>query len=121
MKEQTVLETLLRDEPAGYSSAGGSERSRSYKSGSKAMKAETSFRSDDEDCDDGESADAESERKGEGEGNQSDVCTSPSREYDGEEECDGDGLDGSKQTENGRRTYFSDQVIPSVLCDAEGM
>lgn len=116
MKEQTVLETLLRDELPGYSSAGGSEPSRSYK-------IERSVDAEFSQTEDSESGEAESER-GDAECSQTDgyeeADTDSSHSHECEEgECECNGLSPSTPSTPGRGTYLTEHV-PSVLCDAEG-
>ncbi|MCO5579245.1 hypothetical protein L7F22_033099 [Adiantum nelumboides] len=120
MKEQTVLETLLRDEPTGYSSGGGSEPSRSYrveKSGCKESidrpVHEKSGQSEDTEGTDAESDCSQSDGYDEG-----DSVASESHECD-DEDCNCNGL-SPRVVGSPSRGLGSSEKVPSVLCDAEG-
>lgn len=106
-KEQTILETLLPDEPPGFSSAEGSQSRHSEESErvyTFSGESEESERSDEEytQSEGSDSADTDS-------------C--PSQESEGADTRHlGKHLSPGTP---GRGTHFTDQV-PSVLCDAEG-
>lgn len=120
MKEQTVLETLLRDEPMGYSSGGGSEPSRSHRverSGCEDYHEKIGHEESDQ-SGDSESTDAESDcsqSDGYDEGNS---ASSESHECD-DEDCNCNALPPSMLV-SPRKGMVCMEQVPSVLCDAEG-
>ncbi|MCO5558734.1 hypothetical protein L7F22_012320 [Adiantum nelumboides] len=120
MKEQTVLETLLRDEPTGYSSGGGSEPSRSYrveKSGCKES-IDRPVHEKSGQSEDTEGTDAESDCSQSDGYDEEDSISSESHECD-DEDCNCNGLSPRAVCSPSRGLGSSEQV-PSVLCDAEG-
>ncbi|KAI5074738.1 hypothetical protein GOP47_0010699 [Adiantum capillus-veneris] len=120
VKEQTVLETLLRDEPTGYSSGGGSEPSRSYrveKSGCEGV-IERCGHEESGQSEDTKSTDAESDFSQSDEYDEGDSASSESHECD-DEECNCNGLSPGMIAHPSKGVGCTEQV-PSVLCDAEG-
>lgn len=126
VKEQTVLETLLRDEAPGYSSGGGSEQSRGFKvekSGGieyarrsgrvvKSEQSEDSGSSKEESYEeDDEGTESDGYDEEESVSNESHECE------DGEWDCEG--LPPVSHRAPGKGVALTEQV-PSVLCDAEG-
>ncbi|KAI5076853.1 hypothetical protein GOP47_0008918 [Adiantum capillus-veneris] len=120
VKEQTVLETLLRDEPTGYSSGGGSEPSRSQrveKSGCEGF-IERCGHEGSSQSEDTESTDAESDCSQSDEYDEGDSASSESHECD-DEECKCNGLSPGMLVSPSKGVGSAEQV-PSILCDAEG-
>lgn len=110
-KEQTLLETLLPDEPPGYSSAEASESNRSRGSQGSERAVAVSSQSEEFDRADAESSETESSES---------VDTESSNSEDSEEPDDtGEYCKRLSPITPGRGAYSTEQV-PSVLCDAEG-